>query len=66
MATDNTTANAPPAAIVAQATPGQPLRSTTIVQMAAVLESLLNHTHTYYDDYGSNCNCNCNCTRGSL
>ena len=45
---------------------GGTVQNTTMAQMMNVLESLLNHTHTYYDDYGSNCNCNCNCTRGSL
>lgn len=36
--------------------------------MVTVLENLLNHTHVFFDDYGTacNCNCNCNCTRGSL
>lgn len=45
---------------------GTSVQPAQLVQMLNVLESLLSHTHTYYDDYGSNCNCNCNCTRGSL
>lgn len=37
-------------------------------QMLTILEDLTQHTHIFYDDYGSacNCNCNCNCTRGTL
>ncbi|TPG60125.1 hypothetical protein [Ewingella americana] len=39
-------------------------------EIANLLDSLLNHTHVYLDDYGTacncNCNCNCNCTRGII
>lgn len=66
MAIDTTVANTPPATVVGTVTPNQPLQANTLNQMATVLENLLNHTHVYYDDYGSNCNCDCNCTRGSL
>lgn len=65
MAGDNTTATTTGHSVAA-APAGSVVQATTINQMMNVLESLLGHTHTYYDDYGSNCNCNCNCTRGSL
>lgn len=65
MAGDTTTATGTGHSV--PATPqGGTVQATSINQMMLVLESLLGHTHTYYDDYGSNCNCNCNCTRGSL
>jgi hypothetical protein len=48
--------------------PGDKITKDKMDQMINVLEDLLNHTHLFYDDYGTacNCNCNCNCTRGSL
>lgn len=60
-------AKAPPAAI-APAVTGEIISQDKLNQMINVLEDLLNHTHVFYDDYGTacNCNCNCNCTRGSL
>lgn len=49
---------------------GSKMTDASVQQMANVLESLLSHTHVFYDDYGTacncNCNCNCQCTRGSL
>lgn len=47
---------------------GDKITQDKVNQMINVLEDLLNHTHIFYDDYGTacNCNCNCNCTRGSL
>jgi hypothetical protein len=34
----------------------------TYQQMLDILKDLTNHTHIFYDDYGTACNCNCNCT----
>ncbi len=49
---------------------GTTITQTTIDQMTNVLDSLLSHTHVFYDDYGTacncNCNCNCTCTRGGI
>lgn len=51
-------------------TPGTTVTPDSLNQMMNVLESLLSHTHVFYDDYGTACNCNCacncQCTRGSL
>lgn len=50
------------------ASAGSTIDNQTYLDMLEVLEDLLSHTHTFYDDYGTacNCNCNCNCTRGTL
>jgi hypothetical protein len=47
---------------------GQVINHTTFLNMVSVLEGMIDHTHTYTDDWTSNCNCNCTCqcTRGSL
>ena len=37
------------------------LTPDTINQALNILESLLAHTHSFVDNYGTNCNCNCNC-----
>jgi hypothetical protein len=47
---------------------GNIINHTTFLDMVSVLEGMIDHTHTYTDDWTSNCNCNCTCqcTRGSL
>lgn len=47
---------------------GNPISADSYIQMSNFLNSLLSHTHIFYDNYGSacNCNCDCNCTRGTL
>jgi hypothetical protein len=47
---------------------GAIISHTTFTDMITVLEGMIDHTHTYTDDWTSNCNCNCTCqcTRGSL
>jgi hypothetical protein len=63
------TSNPPPpgTATLSVKTQGDPLTPDKMKEMLDVLEGLLNHTHIFFDDYGTacNCNCNCNCTRGS-
>lgn len=41
---------------------GQPIDDTTYKEMLNILQDLTDHTHVFYDDYGTACNCNCNCT----
>lgn len=64
--TSNTTPSAAPG--VTTVAVGDKITAQKMQDMVTVLENLLNHTHVFYDDYGTacNCNCNCNCTRGSL
>jgi hypothetical protein len=47
---------------------GNNITASTFLDMITVLEGMIDHTHTYTDDWTSNCNCNCTCqcTRGSL
>jgi len=47
---------------------GAVINHATFLNMITVLEGMINHTHSYTDDWTSNCNCNCTCqcTRGSL
>ena len=54
--------------VTSTATTGDPITPQIFQEMLNVLDDLVNHTHIFYDDYGSacNCNCNCQCTRGSL
>jgi hypothetical protein len=46
----------------------QVINHSTFLNMITVLEGMIDHTHTYTDDWTSNCNCNCTCqcSRGSL
>lgn len=55
-------------AVTSTATAGTEITPGIFQEMLAVLDELSQHTHIFYDDYGSacNCNCNCQCTRGSL
>ncbi len=47
---------------------GEQITAAKMNELVSKLEELLNHTHIFFDDYGTacNCNCNCNCTRGTL
>jgi hypothetical protein len=52
-----------------QAAPGTKAAGNTIDadsyrQMVTILDQLRQHTHTFTDDYTTNCQCNCG--RGSL
>ena len=66
--TEDLSTTATTSTTVGVATAGTAIDNQTYVDMLSVLESLLSHTHTFYDDYGTacNCNCNCNCTRGTI
>jgi len=52
---------------VANTTPkaaGDVIDAASFRQMVDILDSLVEHQHTFSDDYTSNCQCNCG--RGSL
>ena len=68
MAVEDLSGSSSPQPAVSGVGQGSTISKQTYNDMLNVLESLLSHTHTFYDDYGTacNCNCNCNCTRGSL
>ena len=70
MGTELVTTTTSGAAPAAEPVAGNDMSRATMDQMLNVLDSLLSHTHVFYDDYGTacncNCNCNCQCTRGSL
>jgi hypothetical protein len=43
---------------------GDDITPDTFLQMLNILENLTDHTHIFYDDYGTACNCNCACACG--
>jgi len=47
---------------------GDTIGANTFVQMLNVLEDLVAHNHTFYDDYTTvcECQCDCDCGRGTL
>lgn len=47
---------------------GDVITADTLAQMAGVLQDLLSHNHTFYDDYTTvcDCQCQCDCSRGTL
>jgi hypothetical protein len=47
---------------------GDVITAASLAQMAGVLQDLLSHNHTFYDDYTTvcECQCQCDCTRGTL
>lgn len=80
MVTKTTSGHATTAATATPIT-GQPITPTTHREMLDQLAALLNHTHTFTDDYTTACNCiapppppppaaipvpAANCSRGSL
>jgi len=47
---------------------GETIGANTFTQMLNVLEDLVAHNHTFYDDYTTvcECQCDCDCGRGTL
>lgn len=47
---------------------GDSITADTFQQMLDVLEDLVAHNHTFYDDYTTvcECQCQCECSRGTL
>jgi len=43
---------------------GDLIDAASFRKMVTILDQLRDHTHTYTDDYSTNCQCNC--SRGSL
>lgn len=68
--TDETGAPIPASAtaVLTNANAGDKITKEKMNELVSKLDELLNHTHIFFDDYGTacNCNCNCNCTRGTL
>jgi hypothetical protein len=64
MANDATSTVTTPSAPTGHQGAGNAIGAYEFRQMIAVLDQLRSHTHTYTDDYTSNCQCNCG--RGSL
>ena len=64
MATDTTAANTTSSTVPSTKTSGQTITADTFNQMIDLLDSLVDHSHTFTDDWTSNCQCNCG--RGSL
>jgi hypothetical protein len=42
----------------------QAITANTYIQMLDVLEDLIGHNHTFYDDYTTVCDCQCQCGGG--
>jgi hypothetical protein len=55
-------------AVPATKAAGDVITADTLAQMAGVLQDLLSHNHTFYDDYTTvcDCQCQCDCSRGTL
>jgi hypothetical protein len=64
MVTDTTNNFTSPETGIDTVTAGQTINAATFRQMVDILDSLIQHTHTFTDDYTSNCQCNC--SRGSI
>lgn len=62
-AADNTSTKTTTTGAVGSKSPGNTITADTFRQMVAILDNLRDHTHTFTDDYTTNCQCNC--TRGS-
>lgn len=63
MVADNTNLFTAPGSTTAK-TSGQTIDAASFRQMVDVLDALIQHSHTFNDDYTSNCQCNCG--RGSI
>lgn len=59
--TNNFTANT--TAVTAK-TAGAVIDAASFRHMVSVLDGMIQHSHTFTDDYTTNCQCNCN--RGSI
>jgi hypothetical protein len=55
-------------AVPAATSAGNVITAASLAQMAGVLQDLLTHNHTFYDDYTTvcECQCDCACSRGTL
>ena len=62
--TDTTSTVTSGAPAVATKAAGEVIDAASFRQMVDILDSLVNHQHTFSDDYTANCQCNCN--RGSI
>jgi len=67
--TSTTTTAVEPSAAAPATT--DPVDAETYRQMLEILKDLTDHSHTFFDDYGTACQCNCNCnctccTRGMV
>ena len=63
MANDTTSTTTTPSAPLSKGA-GEGIGAYEFRKMIEVLDQLRGHTHTFTDDYTSNCQCNCG--RGSL
>tara|TARA_B110000503_G_scaffold23075_1_gene35905 strand:- start:3812 stop:4006 length:195 start_codon:yes stop_codon:yes gene_type:complete len=64
MGNDTTSTKTTPTAAVVGKASGNTIDAASFRQMVDILDNLRDHTHTFTDDYTSNCQCNC--SRGSL
>jgi hypothetical protein len=62
--TDTTSTNISPASPVGARGTGNLIDAASFRQMVDILDTLVQHQHTFTDDYTSNCQCNCG--RGSI
>lgn len=64
MGNDTTSTKTTPTAAVVGKVSSDTIDAASFRQMVDILDNLRDHTHTFTDDYTSNCQCNC--SRGSL
>jgi len=60
----SSTQNKSTSAQPANAAKGGLIRANTYQTMMDVLNQLVNHNHTFYDDYTTVCDCQCQCQCG--
>lgn len=64
MVTDNTSTFVSNETRTTNKTTGAVIDAASFRHMVTILDGLIQHSHTFTDDYTSNCQCNCN--RGSI
>jgi hypothetical protein len=62
--TDNTSIFTSSANTAPDKVAGDVIDAASFRQMVDILDGLIQHSHTFTDDYTSNCQCNC--SRGSI
>lgn len=71
-ANDTTTSYNSSASTASEPSAGSDMSRATIDQMLGIMDTLLSHTHVFFDDYATACdstpttNCASTCTRGTL
>lgn len=68
MGSENTSTSTTAATGPSDTSTGSTISAAKYKEMVDVLEDLISHNHSFYDDYTTvcDCQCQCDCGRGSL